>query len=139
MAETLFNVIGGEYADTSFTALVEGVVAERYGPMPRVEAMALWRSLSAKSVDNCMVRYYVRAVEEHPAEEWFVAGGEYSATDFSHLAKGRELEVFGPYTDRAQALAVWRAITAKTVDDALCRYDIVTGDRLRQLRVQTLP
>lgn len=136
MAETRYNVIGGEYADTSFTTLALGTVQQRFGPLSHAEAMALWRSLSARSVDNCMVRYYVRAIEEDEAEQWYVAGGEYSDTSFQRIASGHQLEVYGPYGDRAQALAVWRAITAKTVDDALHRYDIINGPRLAELKRQ---
>ncbi len=134
MAETRYNVIGGEYADTSFTVLADGTVQQRFGPLSHGEAMAMWRSLSSKSVDNCMVRYYVRAIEEEASEEWFVAGGEYADTTFHKIATGQKLEVYGPYYDRQQALVVWRAITSKTVDDALHRYDIVNGPRLEELK-----
>jgi len=134
MAETKYNVIGGEYADTSFTELAPGTVQHRFGPLTHAEAMAMWRSLSAKSVDNCMVRYYVRAIEEEAEEQWFVAGGEYADTSFRKIATGLKLETYGPYADRKQALAVWRAITSKTVDDALHRYDIVTGERLEEMK-----
>jgi len=96
--------------------------------------MAMWRSLSAKSVDNCMVRYYVRAIEEEDEEQWFVAGGEYADTNFNKIAKGEKLEIYGPYGDRQQAVAVWRAITGKTVDDAHHRYDIVNAPRLDEMK-----
>ncbi len=134
MAETKYNVIGGEYADTSFTMLAPGTVQQRFGPLSHADALALWRSLSAKSVDNCMVRYYVRAIEEESAEEWYVAGGEYADTSFSRISTGHKLEIYGPYYDRQQALVVWRAITSKTVDDALHRYDILTAARLEELK-----
>jgi hypothetical protein len=139
MDDTLYNVIGGEYADTSFTKLADGATTERFGPMPRSAAMVLWRSLSAKSVDNCMVRYYVRAVDEAVTERWFVAGGEYADTTFHQIVPGGKLEVYGPYDDRQQALAVWRAITGKTVDDAHQRYDIVSEARLEALKKQSAP
>lgn len=134
MVETRYNVIGGEYADTSFTILATGTVQQRFGPLSHQEAMSLWRSLSSKSVDNCMVRYYVRAIDEDAAEEWFVAGGEYADTSFHKIATGQKLEIYGPYLDRQQALVVWRAITSKTVDDALHRYDIVNAPRLEELK-----
>jgi hypothetical protein len=134
MAETKYNVIGGEYADTSFTTLAPGTVQQRFGPLSHAEAMAMWRSLSAKSVDNCMVRYYVRAIEEEATEEWYVVGGEYADTSFHKIAVGHKLEIYGPYYDRQQALVVWRAITSKTVDDALHRYDIVNSDHLEDLK-----
>lgn len=131
---TRYNVIGGEYADTTFTQLAPGTAAQRFGPLTYAEAMAMWRSLSAKFVDNCMVRYYVRAIEEHGAEQWFVAGGEYADTGFVKIAMGRELEVYGPYDNRQHALVVWRAITGKTVDDAHHRYDVVTPERLEEMK-----
>jgi len=134
MNRTRYNVIGGEYADTSFTALAPGAVQQRFGPLPHEEAIALWRSLSSKSVDNCMIRYYVRAIEEESDEAWFVAGGEYADTGFHKIAAGQKLEVYGPYTDRQQALAVWRAMTGKTVDDAHHRYDIVDQARLAEMK-----
>jgi ABC-type transporter Mla MlaB component len=136
MNRTKYNVIGGEYADTTFTSLAPGAVQQRFGPLPHDEAVALWRSLSAKSVDNCMIRYYVRAIEEEDDEQWFVVGGEYADTSFSKMAPEQELEVYGPYQDRQQALAVWRAITSKTVDDAHHRYDIVDIQRLDQMKKQ---
>ncbi|HEY1720872.1 MAG TPA: DUF4170 domain-containing protein [Magnetospirillaceae bacterium] len=134
MVETRYNVIGGEYADTSFATLAPGTVQQRFGPLSHGEAMSLWRSLSAKSVDNCMVRFYVRAIEEDAIEAWFVAGGEYADTSFHKIATGLKLEIYGPYQDRKEALVVWRAITAKTVDDALHRYDIVNGGRLEEMK-----
>jgi len=134
MDRTRYNVIGGEYADTSFTELAPGAVQQRFGPLPHGEAMAMWRSLSAKSVDNCMIRYYVRAIEEEHDDEWFVVGGEYADTSFHKIAAGQQLEVYGPYKDRQQALAVWRAITGKTVDDAHHRYDIVDEERLEAMK-----
>lgn len=134
MVETRYNVIGGEYADTSFATLAPGTVQQRFGPLSHHEAMALWRSLSSKSVDNCMVRYYVRAIEEDAAEEWYVAGGEYADTSFHKITAGQKLEIYGPYQERQQALVVWRAITSKTVDDALHRYDIVNSPRLEDMK-----
>jgi len=134
MERTRYNVIGGEYADTSFTDLAPGAVQQRFGPLPHAEAMALWRSLSAKSVDNCMIRYYVRAIEEEDQEQWYVAGGEYADTSFHKIAVGEKLEIYGPYAERPQALAVWRAITGKTVDDAHHRYDIVNAARLEEMK-----
>ena len=136
MNNTRYNVIGGEYADTSFTEMAPGAVQQRFGPMSHDEAMVMWRSLSARSVDNCMVRYYVRAIEEEEQEQWFVAGGEYADTSFHKIASGEKLEVYGPYEDRAHALVVWRAITGKTVDDAHHRYDIVTAERLAAMKAQ---
>jgi len=76
----------------------------------------------------------VRAIEEEHDDEWFVVGGEYADTSFHKIAAGQQLEVYGPYKDRQQALAVWRAITGKTVDDAHHRYDIVDEERLEAMK-----
>jgi hypothetical protein len=134
MTESRFNVIGGEYADTSFTTLLPGTKAERYGPMSRDEALTLWRSLSSQALDNCMVRYYVRAVEEAVAEKWYVVGGEYSDTSFTKLAPGQTLECHGPYADRTEALQIWRSLTGKTVDNAVARFGIVDQARLDEMK-----
>jgi hypothetical protein len=63
----------------------------------------------------------------------YVVGGEYASTAFSKIAAGHSLEIYGPYTP-GEAFAVWRAISAKTVDNAMTRYEIVTADRLEEIR-----
>ena len=65
-----------------------------------------------------------------------MVGGEYADTSFNKIASGHKLEIYGPYSDRQQAIVVWRAITSKTVDDALHRYDIINGPRLAELKRQ---
>ncbi len=127
-----YYVIGGEYADTSFTTLAEGVREERYGPFSEKEAHDTWRALTGKTVDNALIRYRVKPEEEVAAATWFVVGGEYADVGFSRIALGQKLETYGPF-GRGEALAVWRAITAKTVDDALTRYDIVTPEELAEI------
>ena len=123
MADQTFFVIGGEYADTSFEQIVDGVDAEVYGPFPEREAKEFWRSITGKTIDNAMVRYVLKAAEEINSKIYCVVGGEYADTSFTTLATGKELEVYGPY-EKWEALGFWRGITSKSVDDALVRYDI---------------
>lgn len=123
MADQTFFVIGGEYADTSFEQIVDGVDAEVYGPFPEREAKEFWRSITGKTIDNAMVRYVLKAAEEINSKIYSVVGGEYADTSFTSLATGKELEVYGPY-EKWEALGFWRGITSKSVDDALVRYDI---------------
>jgi len=128
-----FYVIGGEYADTNFKTIAAGKTEDRFGPFAEKEAHDLWRSLTGKTVDNAMVRYRVKPAEENAADQWFVVGGEYSSTDFSQIANGHKLETYGPFS-RPEALAVWRSITSKSVDNAMSRYDIVTPEELAALK-----
>jgi len=122
---TAFFVVGGEYADTSFTTIATGQTEERFGPFEEREAHECWRALTGKTVDNAMVRYFIRAEEESRPEGWFVVGGEYADTTFTRLAGDRIPEIRGPFS-RAEALDTWRALTGKTVDSALTRFDLCT-------------
>lgn len=124
-----YYVIGGEYADTTFTVIAGGGSEERYGPFSEKDAHDTWRALTGKTVDNALIRYRVRPEEEVGGAVWHVVGGEYADTDFVRIASGHKLETYGPFT-RPEARAVWRSITAKTVDSALTRYDIVTAEEL---------
>ena len=134
MSNKQYFVIGGEYADTTFSQILDGKTEEHYGPLSEVEAHNLWRSLTGKTVDNALVRYRVRPVETVASDIWYVIGGEYATTEFTQIAKGHQLETYGPYP-RPEALAVWRAITGKTVDNAMVRYDIVTPEHLAALNI----
>lgn len=126
MSEQRFFVIGGEYADTSFREPYPGTTLETYGPFASErEAKVRWRELTGQSIDNAMVRYFISS-EEPGAEKrknFWVVGGEYADSSFTRLAKGAELEVYGPF-EQSEALGFWRALAAKTMDDALMRYDI---------------
>lgn len=124
-------VVGGEYADTSFSQIASGHREERFGPFGEREAHECWRALTGKSVDNAMVRYFIRMDEETVAEEWYVVGGEYADTDFQHVASGRALETHGPFS-RTEAMNTWRALTGKTVDSAMTRYGLCTAQELSQ-------
>lgn len=127
MSAKKFYVVGGEYADTSFTTIVEGKELETYGPYDEKEAHDFWRHITGQTVDNAMVRYVVKADEELSGKQYFVVGGEYKSTDFTEVADGKELEVYGPF-ERQQAMDFWRGITSQTVDSALHRYDILGED-----------
>jgi len=55
-----FWVVGGEYADTSFTRIAKGKKAERLGPFPTYEgAYAAWQNASWRHVDQCNFRYRI--------------------------------------------------------------------------------
>ena len=127
MARTYF-VVGGEYADTSFTTIAPGHAEERFGPFEEHEAHECWRAITGKTVDNAMVRYFIRS-EGTADEGWYVVGGEYSDTTFQNILEGRQLQIFGPF-DRKTALDKWRELTGKTVDSALTRFDLCTGEEL---------
>jgi hypothetical protein len=62
-------------------------------------------------------------VSEENGKNYWVVGGEYADSNFTSLAPARELEVFGPF-EKWEAQGFWRGLTAKSVDDALVRYEI---------------
>lgn len=124
-----FFVVGGEYADTTFTRIADGKTLETHGPFGESEAHAFWRGITGKTVDNAMVRYFVKPEEEAVDASYYVYGGEYADTRFTELAPGEELEVHGPFS-KARALDVWRSLTGKTVDHAMVRYDIASESEL---------
>jgi len=134
MAKTYY-VVGGEYADTSFTVIAPGHAEERFGPFEEQEAHICWRALTGKSVDNAMVRYFIRSTEDAAADQWYVMGGEYADTTFQEVTEGRTLEVHGPFS-RKEALEKWRELTGKSVDNALTRYDLFTGEELKRRNVR---
>lgn len=124
-----FYVVGGEYADTSFTTIAAGHKEERFGPFDEHEAHVCWRALTGKTVDNAMVRYAIRADEDQAVDQWYVVGGEYASTSFDVIAEGKSLETYGPF-DRPAAMNKWRELTGKTVDNAMIRYDLCSADEL---------
>jgi len=129
MARTYY-VVGGEYADTTFTTLAPGQSEETFGPFEERQAHECWRALTGKTVDNAMVRYFIReAGPESGDEGWYVVGGEYTGTDFTTIAAGCPPQVLGPF-DRQTALATWRDLTGRTVDSALTRFDLTTKAEL---------
>lgn len=128
MASQKYYVVGGEYADTSFTGPAEGAELEVRGPFNEREAKVCWRELTSKTVDIAMVRYFLKSEDEigakPQAKNFCVIGGEYANTTFTAMATGKELEVYGPFPEWQGALRFWRGLTSKSVDDALVRYDI---------------
>lgn len=130
---TKYYVVGGEYADTSFTQIVEGRAEETYGPFDEKGAHDFWRSITGKTVDNAMIRYRIRPDEALPGKAYYVVGGEYADTSFSRVAGGKQIEVYGPFT-RQEARDYWRAITGRTVDCAMTRYDIANEEEVQELR-----
>ncbi len=123
MPEQQFYVVGGEYADTNFTIPAPGTELESHGPFSEREAKICWRELTGKTVDNAMVRYFLKAAEQTNSKIYWVVGGEYADTSFTKTANGKQIEVYGPF-EKWEALGFWRGFTSKSVDDALVRYDI---------------
>jgi len=125
MSEQRFYVVGGEYADLSFTQPSPGTQLETYGPFASErEAKIRWRELTGQSIDNAMMRYFLTSDDGGPKKRnHWVVGGEYADSAFTRLASGKELEVYGPF-EHGEALGFWRALASKTIDDALVRYDI---------------
>lgn len=129
-----YYVVGGEYADTAFTQIAAGHKEERFGPFDEHEAHVCWRALTGKTVDNAMCRYFIRSEgAESVGEEWYVVGGEYADTSFEIIAAGKQLEIHGPFP-RQEALNTWRALTGKTVDNAMVRYDLCSAEELKTLK-----
>ncbi|MGE4527272.1 MAG: DUF4170 domain-containing protein [Rhodospirillaceae bacterium] len=58
---------------------------------------------------------------------FYVVGGEYADTAFARPASGVTLESRGPMTE-AEAHALWRELTGKTVDNAMVRYMVEERD-----------
>ncbi len=119
-----YYVVGGEYADTSFTIPAAGAKPEVYGPFNERDAKVRWRELTGKTVDNAMVRYFLKSEDEISGKSYWVIGGEYANSSFTTMQSGKELEVYGPFDKWEEALGFWRGLTSKSVDDALVRYDI---------------
>ncbi len=57
--------------------------------------------------------------------EYWVVGGEYTDTDFKVLAKGIELEEYGPFLTYEAARKEWQARNMAKIDNAMVRYRIV--------------
>lgn len=124
MSKTYY-VIGGEYADFTFSQIAPGREMEKHGPFSEKEALDFWRSVTGKTVDSALTRYIVKPEEDVEGERvWFVVGGEYADVTFSNIAPGRQIESYGPFS-RQGALECWRALTGKTVDSALTRYKVM--------------
>ncbi len=56
-------VVGGEYADMSFSKLAPGACEERHGPFATYkEAYEVWQSRARATIDDALVRF--RIVDE---------------------------------------------------------------------------
>ena len=125
-----FFVVGGEYADTTFHKIGEGKTEESYGPFHEKEALDVWRSLTGRTVDNALIRYFVKQDKTQDLiKAWYVVGGEYTDTYFETLAPGAELQVYGPFA-RQDAMDRWRDLTGKTIDSAVTRFEIIEDEAL---------
>ena len=63
------------------------------------------------------------------AKKYYVVGGEYADTAFTQIAAGHKEERYGPF-DEHEAHVCWRALTGKTVDNAMIRYDLCSATEL---------
>lgn len=116
-------VVGGEYADTGFSAIAPGKTLERHGPFTEKEAYDFWRSITGRTVDNALVRYTVEMQTDAELDVWYVVGGEFADASFSRITDGKPLEIYGPFNHKT-AVERWRSITGRTVDSALTRYTV---------------
>ena len=129
----VFYVVGGEFLDTTFQQLAPGHEQVNLGPFTEKEALDTWRGLTGKTVDNALIRYFVKQDTTNITRQWFVVGGEYADTGFKHLAKGASLQVEGPF-ERNQAMDKWRELTGKTIDSAVTRFEIVEQGELEAFK-----
>ncbi len=59
------------------------------------------------------------------ATYFWVIGGEFADTDFSHMAAGKTLEKLGPFSRFKEAYEVWSKYSWARVDDCHQRYVII--------------
>ena len=60
-------VVGGEYTDTSFTALVPGAVEERHGPFETYkEAYQIWEGRARQTIDHATIRFRIMQEPQTP-------------------------------------------------------------------------
>lgn len=57
LEDNKYFVVGGEYADTSFTGIADGKKLEVYGPFARQQALDFWRGITSQTIDSCLHRY----------------------------------------------------------------------------------
>lgn len=117
-------VVGGEYADTSFSRIVGGGAEERIGPFERYDdAKAAWQARAWATVDSANHRYRIEEDDFGQETHYWVVGGVYTDTHFETPAAGRE-SWFGPFDSYEAAKAEWQRQAWASVDDALSRYRI---------------
>jgi hypothetical protein len=122
-------VVGGIYADTSFTGMQGGGAEERAGPFATYDqAKAEWQRRAWATVDDAHARFRIEEEGEAGAKFW-VVGAAYKDTQFSEPAEGKE-HWYGPFDSYEEAKTEWGRRAWATVDDALARFRIErrTGD-----------
>jgi hypothetical protein len=120
-------VVGGEYADTSFTRFAPGKAEERLGPFASYEtALRAWSGRAWATVDDAHMRFSILTEEDSaaPRTRYWVVGGEYADATFTVPAAGKKLERLGPFATPEEAQKAWAGRAWATVDDAMCRYRI---------------
>ena len=120
-------VVGGEYADTSFSRLAPGKTEERLGPFDSYnEALKTWTGRAWSTVDSAQTRYVLLTEDLGTQAEtlYWVVGGEYADTTFTVPADGKTLERLGPFATQEEAQKAWSGRAWATVDDAHTRYRI---------------
>ena len=124
-------VVGGEYTDTSFAAIVGGGKEQSYGPFASDDAAEEeWKRRSWPSVDNCNVRF--RIVEKEGdgiKHKFWVVGGEYVDTDFHEVLGGGAETWLGPFASIKDAESQWKRLSWESVDNCNIRYRIVEADK----------
>lgn len=117
-----YYVTGGEYTSTEFRDIVDGSEVE-HGPFADYSsAQDCWQSLSMKHIDNALCRFQITAVEQ--TMDYWVVGGVYTDTSFSHLDSQYEYTESGPFNLQQAAEKAWRDISMKHIDNALARFRI---------------
>ncbi len=58
-----YYVVGGEYADTSFSVMADGKTKSKYGPFNHQDALNFWRGITSQTVDSCLHRYDIQRLD----------------------------------------------------------------------------
>ena len=121
MAEKYW-IVGGEYTDTTFKTLADGVELTRLGPFDDyAEAQDAWRAKAMETIDDAYARF---EIEKEDADSFWVVGGIYTDTSFTETANEAPEERHGPFQTHEEAEAEWRRLAMAAIDDAYARYRI---------------
>ena len=85
-AKNSYWVVGGEYADSSFTRLAPGKELEVYGPFGQSEALGFWRALASKTMDDALMRYDIRENYEAGGSGSKLSGARLTTTTTKSIA-----------------------------------------------------
>jgi hypothetical protein len=77
----------------------------------------------------------VKPWREPNVREFWVVGGEYASTAFDRLAAGAAEEHHGPYASYPEALAQWRRLSLRRIDECQVRYRVIESETERLPRV----